>query len=345
MTDDLRCSDLRCSSAYAQVFLRANGLSDEVLQSLGLPLQCLEKATYISGRHHLAIVKALDDIVDDLLWGARTGDQLSMHAHGTVGFAAVSAPTLGAALEVMIKFYSLRTNTFVSRLDKLGQQYRFSMDVAYEDLVFARVISQSVIRILQKLIKLIVGQERSRQLLISFAAEQIDCADELSAFYGVPCRFNAGFTGFSMPADLYDEVSPLSNPAAYQLNLNQCEGQLRRQLALTMTERVEAELQYHFESVANGLREPDLPVLSEMATYFHMSPRTLTRKLQAEGSHYKSLLETVRFEHAEGLLAEKRLDIGSIASILGYQEASNFSRAFRRRYAISPQDWRHPKGK
>ena len=61
-----------------------------------------------------------------------------------------------------------------------------------------------------------------------------------------------------------------------------------------------------------------------------MSPRTLHRRLEEEGTSFRRVLTDVRRELAARHLQERRLAIGEIAFLLGFSEASAFHRAFKR---------------
>lgn len=70
------------------------------------------------------------------------------------------------------------------------------------------------------------------------------------------------------------------------------------------------------------------------------SPRTLQRRLAAEGTSYQALLEDARKEAAGRHISESKLAIGEIAFLLGYSEPAPFHRAFKRWYGMTPQTFR-----
>ncbi|MGE8066003.1 helix-turn-helix domain-containing protein [Pseudomonas sp. NPDC089569] len=94
------------------------------------------------------------------------------------------------------------------------------------------------------------------------------------------------------------------------------------------------------EAVANAvladLAHP--PGLEQMAEQLHLTSRTLHRTLQREGWTFNAIVETQRRYVAHDLLQTGELSISEVAEQLGYREVSNFSRAFRRWYAISPSE-------
>lgn len=71
-----------------------------------------------------------------------------------------------------------------------------------------------------------------------------------------------------------------------------------------------------------------------------MSSRTLQRRLAVVGLSYTGLVSTSRLRLAKYWLTESDMPIAEIATMLGYNEATNFARAFRRQTGISPAGYR-----
>jgi len=67
---------------------------------------------------------------------------------------------------------------------------------------------------------------------------------------------------------------------------------------------------------------------------------TLSRHLKELGTSFQNLLDEVRFEIARQLLEDSRMEIIQIAALLGYSNASAFTRAFRRWSSTTPAEWR-----
>ena len=82
------------------------------------------------------------------------------------------------------------------------------------------------------------------------------------------------------------------------------------------------------------------PGVHAMARELNMSTRTLLRKLRQEGATYQMLLDDARKELAEWYLIRTRDPIEAIADRLGYADASNFSRSFRRWFGMPPAKFR-----
>lgn len=71
-----------------------------------------------------------------------------------------------------------------------------------------------------------------------------------------------------------------------------------------------------------------------------ISTRSLQRRLAGAGTSFSDILTRVRVSRATQRLAVSHLSIAGIAAELGYSDASNFSRAFRKVTGVSPVSYR-----
>lgn len=79
------------------------------------------------------------------------------------------------------------------------------------------------------------------------------------------------------------------------------------------------------------------PSLEQAANMLGMSGRTLRRRLLSAETTFQAELDTVRKEFAISLLKEK--PITQIAALLGFNDASAFSRAFKRWTGVTPSKY------
>ena len=76
--------------------------------------------------------------------------------------------------------------------------------------------------------------------------------------------------------------------------------------------------------------------MSEVAAHFFLSQRTLSRRLEDEGSSFRELVDDVREGVAAELLETAKLSVESVAERLGYAEPASFIRAFKRWTGVTP---------
>ncbi|MDI3403363.1 AraC family transcriptional regulator [Streptomyces cavernicola] len=82
------------------------------------------------------------------------------------------------------------------------------------------------------------------------------------------------------------------------------------------------------------------PAIAGVARLLSVHPRTLQRKLAAEGASFASILDEVRRDAAHRHLTTSDLPLGQVAALVGFTEQSTLSHAVRRWYGSSPRELR-----
>ena len=78
----------------------------------------------------------------------------------------------------------------------------------------------------------------------------------------------------------------------------------------------------------------------EIANRLHLSPRTLHRRLEEEGSSFRAIKDALRRDMALARLAKTRDSIADVAADLGYADTSAFYRAFVEWTGLAPLHYR-----
>ncbi|PQA29057.1 helix-turn-helix transcriptional regulator, partial [Amnimonas aquatica] len=79
-----------------------------------------------------------------------------------------------------------------------------------------------------------------------------------------------------------------------------------------------------------------LATLEDVAGALLVSPRSLRRKLEAEGASFRGIVEEAREQLALQLLEMTDMKLDELSLHLGYADTASFTRAFRRWQGISP---------
>lgn len=75
---------------------------------------------------------------------------------------------------------------------------------------------------------------------------------------------------------------------------------------------------------------------SDIAAMLAIHPRTLHRRLEAEGTGFETIKEELRKELALQYLRETKMPLGQLSGLLGFPEQSAFSRSCRRWFGVAP---------
>jgi AraC-like DNA-binding protein len=260
--------------------------------------------------------------------GFYLGLQKRASAYGYLGMAATSAATLGEALDLVIRFSHVVTTALDLRLKKESGMASLVIDER-ADIGSAREVA---------LVSLVVGLW---QIANELTGRELPGMADLSlaepAYFSrfshlLPnVRFNQPVTQLVFDAALLE--LPLRKPdrVALLLAREQCERKLRELgFDAALVERVRRLL-----PKADGFRS-----LQELASTLHMSPRTLKRRLSAEGISFSALLDRERREKALLLLRSPELTLEQITERVGYSTVPNFVRAFRRWTGKTPAAFR-----
>jgi AraC-like DNA-binding protein len=98
------------------------------------------------------------------------------------------------------------------------------------------------------------------------------------------------------------------------------------------------------ERILDSLELNTIPNLDVFSTYFDMSPRSLQRQFEEEGTTFKKIVEQWRFKTALSMVENPKMSIKEIGDRLGYTHSPNFIRAFKGWAGTTPQKYREEIG-
>lgn len=334
--------DFHIAMTYLRLLLRADDQVTGVIEEEIGDLAELLDGDYLPGSlvcrmfHHFA-AKGVPS------WVVRYGGSVGVTSHGPLGFAALSSPDLFTALGVLAEFFEIRINSHQTTLQQSDGRLEFILSDHSGDELAGRWLMESGFQVVQSLIETITGHSLGDNAEISFTHPPPPYATELTSVYQLNCRYNQPQNKLSIPASWANIPSPLYDEATYRTNLTKCrEIQIDLQAnSGNIAVNIKSRLLNHFERRISGqIHAEKIPSLDSLAAEQCVSTRTLIRKLRQQNTSYKELLSEVRQEHARYLLERTHLTAADIGEKLGYQEAANFSRAFKQWYGSTPTQWR-----
>ncbi len=246
------------------------------------------------------------------------GEQMRVTVHGYLGLAAMTASTVGEALELAVRYAPTRTDTIALRLTTSNGQCTLTIDELI-DLGSVRDVLLLALSIgLYRIGEALTGRTLDGHLRL--AIPEPDYARRFEALSAGRIAFGAATNALLF--DAADLALPLTmaDPYAARLASDQCEEQLRST----------PEASSPVVSLRRLFDAGDVSTAGDAASAMGLSERTLKRRLSEHGTTFSNELQQHRYRQAAALLREGRLTISEVGARVGYADTANFVRAFRR---------------
>lgn len=308
----------RTQGVDVAVLLRGVGLSNNVTQLSDrfIELERLE-----------LLMRALWQRLPNEALGFEAGLRIPPTAFGAVGLAFISAANLAEGLQIVQRYWRLvgRGVTLLLHVDGSQCVITLKPERSVAPFLAQWMVEAGVASFWRALQSMLPADQGSVRIHLKRKPPLIGsggAASEVAVIHGGP------LDQLVLDAALLDRPFVLHSPHGLHAALRQCEAHLAaRGHDEPLPDRVRALLS------RPGV---GFPSLDQAADVLGLSPRTFRRRLAERGVRYSDLLQEARMLAAIRLLANPALSIASIAGQLGYQDDSNFGRAFRRWAKRSP---------
>lgn len=325
---------------YLRLMLHADQAADAKI--IDAELSELLNDDYINGHVVNRIFEAMNAHGIDS-WVTQYADQLGAASHGPLSFAALSAPNLEAAIGVITEFSCIRSTGTQVKIHCTGKRVEYVLTDLTGHALAGRWLIEISFLVLHRLIETIIAHPIGNNAQLSFAHSRPDSFQSINELFNTEAQYGAEQNVYSIPLSWIEISSPLSDSDMYRINLAKCR-ELRLALEADPNDVkriVSTRLLNHFDlRLSDNAYFKSVPSLESVAAELCMSPRTLIRKLAAQNTCFRKILEQVRQTRAQQLLSETHLTASEISELLDYQEPANFARAFRRWFQQTPIAWR-----
>jgi AraC-like DNA-binding protein len=283
----------------------------------------------VTVRELVALVERARGLTGEPALGVYFGLRMQVTSHGYLGFAAMAASTLGEAIALAARFAPMITGALSLRVTREGSTAALVIDEAADFGPARDAVLLALLVGLWRMGCALTGRELEGSADLAFP-EPAYVARLKTALPAA--RFGRPNHRLVFDASTLEAPLLTADPAALELAREQCE---RAVEALAAEGRVAGRTRALIARPGGGFR-----TLDEVARAQGVSPRTLKRRLAAGGASYSALLDDARRERAEAMLRAEGSAIESVAEALGYSDAANFTRAFRRWTGVTPAAYR-----
>ena len=253
--------------------------------------------------------------------GLLVGSSMDIPSQCIFGYAIITSTTIGDALKLMV----LYNKALLPSLDvkMLSREYRV------EVLIKAPHLPDDLKRFyIELLYSAIMGSGNTLipkgrvSVHVEFDYEAPYDKAPYQQLFGSKVKFNSNRSVLSFDKASLNMGIVTANPVARDIFRRECDRLLSRDTHRGMvSERVQEVL------LQSGT---EFPTSKLVANQLHMSESTLQRRLTKEGYKFQQLLDQVRNKLAYEYLTSTQLTISEIAALLGFSDAANFRKSFKR---------------
>jgi AraC-like DNA-binding protein len=259
---------------------------------------------------------------------------LGLEVFGVLGEVMRLAPDPGTALNTLIRAFHLHDRGAIPFLLTVAGKATFGYTIYCPDIPGVNQIYDGALAICQNILTELAGPDWKASEVRFVRGTPGDIGPYRRHFH-TKLLFGAEQAAIVFSPDYLVRPIAGANPAAYAKALKELE-HMDEASGSFLASKVLRVLRRQFISSAG----PDGIDLQKVAWIFTMHPRTLNRRLRAEGTTFAALLAEARYEIARQLLRDTELQISDISYLLGYAHSASFNKAFRRWSGMTTTLWR-----
>jgi len=252
----------------------------------------------------------------------------------SLSLAMLSAPCFFEALQLNVKHGNSMSNGvdwFV--VDDFPVVFGFK---THPDQVVIPAVAIAMLTMMVKTARFLYPKERIIKLVEveqpEYEEDNIEFACIIKDYFKVPIKWGSGRYAVHYCEQV---VKTLSITANHELMVK-CENNWLEEVAGFE----EASFLLKAQSFIRSNISNESLNIDSLARELNMSIRTLQRRLSLESTNYKRIVKAVRKKEALHLFQNPKSSVSEVAYALGFSDVTSLSRAFRRWFGKSPEQYR-----
>lgn len=302
--------------------LKRFGFADEVLSDpeLRIPYGAFAQ-----------LLEACADEWDCPEFGLLLGQTQHLSVLGPISLVARLSATLGGALAALLDHATIHSTGYDLLLSSPAGSDAGRVAVIYRPKPGSgagRQILMLSMAIVRNVLATLIGNPAFRPSLVTFSCAKPARTDAARPYFACPMDFDKIETMLYFEARLLRQPTAIRDTAYAPLINAYCD-QIGRQFAADV---IEATRRLIGQLIPTGRCSCEV-----VADCLQLQPRTLQRRLKAQGTTFSKLLDSYRKEMALELVGRKTVPLVQIAQALGFADQSVFNQAFRRWTGTTPR--------
>jgi AraC-like DNA-binding protein len=249
----------------------------------------------------------------------------------SLGLAVLCSSTLRDALNRVVRYHQIITDVaqFAFEEDADTITLRISL-LADAEMVSFEAQEFGIAAILTMLRAIFPGVLHLDE--VSLTRPEDRGTEDFADLFGCPVGFGAGYLGMRFKQADLDIRLPGANTTLAEYQDRYSRDYIARFGAGSVVLQVR-------EAMLREMAGGD-PTQEQVADSLHMSVRSLQRRLQEDGTSFSELLRDLRMQLAKDYLGDTHRQLSEVAYLLGFSDQSNFTRAFKGWFGITPSRYR-----
>ena len=308
---------------------------DDLCKLSGVELEMLKskEETEVTLSTISKLWKNAQQLCNDSLFGLHYGEALQLAALGAVGEIIKSSETVGQGITLAASFLPIVTDLFtmdVKKGEKTFEVRLIETGQAHPNGFARQVTDFLMVFTINELNGLLL--KRVAPIKIQYSYEMSDEAEYTRVFRCKPIQSSDDLV-MEFDNSLWDEPILTANYEIQRMFLEKVNTSVRDPLK---------NISFQVTVMDHLMKNSYLGILSleDIAANFNMTPRSVQRRLQQESVTFQQLADSVRKSLALSYMESGKYQIKEVSYMLGYNELSAFSRAFKRWTGKAPFEYR-----
>lgn len=332
----------RVAGAYVQPLLELAVERGVDLRALalaaGLPAHALSpQPESLAAQDYVRLLDVGAQLAEHPHFGLQVGERVKLGTYSVYGLILLSCRDFGQVFQQTLRYESLAHDLGRSALVVSNgiAEYRWNSHFPQA----SRHLAESVFAGVQVFGQWLAGAPLPPAAVAFSHAAPADCSEHRRIF-GADVVFGAPYNYARFDAALLTLPVPNADVGLYPLLQQHAEQLLREKMRAQVHAGIVAQVG---AAIARNLSQ-DRTRLPLVAQDLNLTQRTLQRKLSEAGASFQQVLDRTRQELAQDYLRQRSLSLSDIAFLLGFQDQSAFSHAFKEWTASSPGSYRDRMG-